>query len=61
VKIDNPLKTCELALQMQNTPFKCAGKYEFQIFANGDLLATKGFNVRQAKLPPGQPLPPPDA
>jgi hypothetical protein len=58
VRIDNPLKTCELALQMQNTPFKEPGKYEFQIFANGELLATKGFNVRQAKL---QQKPPPGA
>lgn len=60
VEIDNPLRTCEFALQMQNTPFQEPGKFEFQIYANGALLATKSINVREAKVPPGQQIEPPD-
>jgi len=56
VKIASPLQTCEFALQVQNILFQDAGKYEFQILANDDLLATKAFNVRQAKA---RPQPPP--
>ena len=48
VKIDNPLATCEFALQVQNLVFPAAGVYEFQIFANGDFIATKAFRVKQA-------------
>ena len=59
VKIDTPLRTCEFALQMQNTPFNEPGTYEFQIFANNELLATKSINARKAKLPPGQQIYPP--
>ena len=55
VEIDSPLRTCEFALQAQNIPFKKPGKYEVQIFANGDFLATKSFNVKQASMQrPGQ-------
>ena len=67
VTIDTPLRTCEFALQMQNTPFAEPGKYEFQIFANDELLATKSINARKATMPPGgqqiypPPAPPPDA
>ena len=61
VKIDNPLATCEFALQVQNLVFPAPGQYEFQIFANADLLATKAFRVKQAAQAgrsgpaPGQP------
>lgn len=56
VEIDNPLRTCEFALQMQNTPFEKPGKYEFQILANSELLATKSIHAKQAQMP--QQLPP---
>ncbi|MHC4955975.1 MAG: DUF6941 family protein [Planctomycetota bacterium] len=47
VKIEDPLATCEFALQIQNLVFPKPGKYEFQIFANGDFIATKTFRVRK--------------
>ncbi|MHC4938795.1 MAG: DUF6941 family protein [Planctomycetota bacterium] len=50
VKIDNPLATCEFALQVQNLVFPSAGQFEFQIFANGEFLASKAFRVRQAQV-----------
>jgi hypothetical protein len=63
VEIDSPLRTCEFALQIQNLQFPKAGKYEFHVLANGELLATKTFTVRETKGPPpgiqGQPGSPP--
>ena len=50
VEIDNPLRTCEFALQIQNLRFQNPGKYEFQILANDELLAVKAFNVRKAEF-----------
>jgi len=47
VSIDSPLRTCEFALQIQNLVFQKAGMYEFQIFANDDLIATKSFHVKE--------------
>ena len=47
VKIDNPLATCEFALQIQNIVFPDAGQFEFQIYANGDFLASKAFRVKK--------------
>jgi hypothetical protein len=47
VKIENPLATCEFALQIQNLVFPNAGQFEFQIFANGNFLASKAFRVKQ--------------
>jgi len=47
MNIENPLATCEVALQVQNLNFPKPGQYEFQIFANGDFLATKNFRVRE--------------
>jgi len=47
VKIDNPLATCEFALQIQNLVFPNAGQFEFQIFANDSFLASKAFRVKQ--------------
>jgi len=56
VQIDNPLRTCEFALQIQNLIFRNPGVYEFQVSANGDLIATKAFNVKRVRLgPPPQP------
>lgn len=51
VKIENPLATCEFALQIQNLVFPNAGQFEFQIFANGNFLASKAFRVKQAATP----------
>ncbi len=58
VEIDSPLRTCEFALQAQNVPFQKPGKYEVQIFANGDFLASKAFSVnkieiKEGRFPPG--------
>ena len=50
VEIDNPLRTCEFALQIQNLRFQNPGKYEFQILANDELLAVKTFNVKKAEF-----------
>ena len=47
VNIENPLATCEFALQVQNLVFPAPGQYEFQIFANGEFIATKAFRVKQ--------------
>ena len=55
VEIDSPLKTCEFALNLQGVVFPQPGLYEFQIFANDQILATKSFNVRQVKVAPKQP------
>ena len=49
VNIENPLATCEFALQVQNLQFPKPGQYEFQIFANGSFLATKNFRVREIR------------
>ncbi len=57
VQIDSPLRTCEFALQIQNLVFRNPGFYEFQVFANAELIATKAFNVKRVKLP--APPPPP--
>jgi len=57
VQIDNPLRTCEFALQIQNLIFRNPGVYEFQVFANGELVATKAFNVKRVR--PAKPSPPP--
>lgn len=57
VQIDNPLRTCEFALQIQNLVFRTPGVYEFQVFGNGELVATKAFNVKRVRVP--QPPPPP--
>ncbi|MFQ5843793.1 MAG: hypothetical protein ACE5JG_02270 [Planctomycetota bacterium] len=51
VEIDSPLRTCEFALQIQNLLFPEAGTYEFQLYANDDLLATKSFGVKQIEAP----------
>ena len=64
VQIDNPLKTCEFALQIQNLQFPQPGKFEFHVLANNELLATKTFTVRKAVVSatqtglPGTPFPP---
>jgi hypothetical protein len=47
VSIDSPLRTCEFALQIQNLVFQKAGMYEFQIFANDQLIGTKSFHVKE--------------
>ena len=57
VEIDSPLRTCEFALQIQNLVFPEPGKYEFHVLANGELLATKSFNVRKVQVPPGAQFP----
>jgi hypothetical protein len=65
VTIDSPLRTCEFALQVQNLVFHKPGLYEFQVFANDELLAQKSFHVKQARarppeqsFAPGAPDPP---
>jgi len=47
MRIENPLATCEFALQISNLVFPGPGQYEFQIFANDAFLASKAFRVRQ--------------
>ncbi|MEM8885096.1 MAG: hypothetical protein AAGD14_13590 [Planctomycetota bacterium] len=53
VNIENPLATCEFALQVQNLVLPKPGQFEFQIFANGEFLASKTFRVRQSNAPAG--------
>ena len=50
VEIDSPLRTCEFALQAQNIPFRVPGKYDVQIFANDEFLASKTFSVKKAQF-----------
>jgi hypothetical protein len=47
MRIENPLATCEFALQIQNLVLPAPGQYEFQIFTNGDFLTSKTFRVRK--------------
>jgi hypothetical protein len=61
VEIDSPLRTCEFALQIHNLVFQRPGMYEFQVYANGEMLAAKAFHVKQAQLrAPPPPFLPPD-
>ena len=59
VEITDPLRTCEFALQINNLLFKNPGKYEFQVLANDELLATKSFTVKTLERGQRPPVPPP--
>ncbi|MGH7163537.1 MAG: DUF6941 family protein [Planctomycetota bacterium] len=55
VEIASPLLTVEFALQIQNLLFQTPGFYEFQVFANGELLSTRAFHVKTTQPRGGGP------
>ena len=51
LRIPDRLQTAELAFRLQNIVFPEPGKYQFQLFANEDLVAQKEVVVRQVDPP----------
>ena len=49
--IPDKLQTAELAFALQNIAFPQAGKYEFRLFANDQLIAQKSFSVLEVLRP----------
>ena len=45
IDIEGPLQTTELSAQLRNVTLPSAGTYEFQLVANGELIATKAIRV----------------
>jgi hypothetical protein len=54
IEISGPLQTTELSAQLRNVALPRAGTYEFQLSANGELIATKAISVMQVN-PQGPP------
>ncbi len=52
LKIPDRLQTAELAFRLQNIVFPEPGKYQFQLFANEDLVAQKEVVIRKIDPPP---------
>jgi hypothetical protein len=51
LKVPDRLETTELAFKLQNVVFPVAGKYEFRLIANGDLIAQKEVTVARSGEP----------
>jgi hypothetical protein len=45
LEVPHRLHTAELAFQLHNIVFPSAGKYEFRLIANGDLIAQKVIEI----------------
>jgi hypothetical protein len=45
IDIAGPLQTTELSAQLRNVTLPSEGTYEFQLVANGELVATKAIRV----------------
>jgi hypothetical protein len=63
IDIADPRQTAELSAQLRNLTLPGPGTYEFQLIANGDLLATKAIRVfrmdaQGRRSPPASPPPP---
>ena len=62
IQISGPLQTTELSAQLRNVALPRAGTYEFQLSANGELIATKAISVMLVQQPAGgAPEKPPSA
>ena len=57
IDIQGPLQTTELAAQLQNLTLPAPGTFEFQLWANEDLIATKA--IRAIGMEETAPPPPP--
>lgn len=57
IDIQGPLLTTELSAQLRNVQLPEAGTYEFQLFTNEELLATKAIRVQPLEVPP-EAMPP---
>lgn len=60
IEIPGPLQVTELSAQLRNVALPTAGTYEFQLLANGQLIATKAIRVTQIaehQMPPPPPKP----
>jgi hypothetical protein len=45
LRVPDRLETTEIAFKLQNVVFPTAGKYEFRLISNGDLIAQKEVEV----------------
>ncbi len=61
IEISGPLQTTELSAQLRNVALPRPGTYEFQLSANGELIATKAISVMQVKQDGGSAESPPSA
>jgi hypothetical protein len=56
IEIPGPLQTTELSAMLRNVALPRPGTYEFQLIANGNLIATKAIRAIQVKPPtPSKP------
>ena len=55
ISIPGPLQVTELSAQLRNLKLPGPGTYEFQLVANGDLMATKAIRVSEVKPPEAPP------
>jgi len=53
VNITDRLRPAELCISLRGITFPQAGKYEYQLYGNGDLVAAKVLEVLEAKPPQG--------
>ncbi|MDA1195293.1 MAG: hypothetical protein O2894_08915 [Planctomycetota bacterium] len=51
IQIPGPLETAEMCAQLGNLQLPRPGTYEFQLLANGELLATKHLRVSAVRPP----------
>jgi len=51
INITNPLMTHELVFNLAGLRFEAPGKYEFRIFANGEVFGQKTFQVQKLQAP----------
>ena len=51
LRIPDRLQTAELAFRLQNIVFPNPGKYQFQLFANEDLVAQKEVVIKKIEPP----------
>lgn len=60
IDIPGPLQTTEISAQLRNVALPGPGTYEFHLFVNDDLLATKAVRVSPMDRPEGSepPVPP---
>jgi hypothetical protein len=54
IKIADRLKPVEIAMNIRQLVFPGPGKYEFQFYANGELVDSRDIWVTQGKRPPAK-------
>ena len=55
ITIPGPLQVTELSAQLRNLKLPAPGTYEFQLVANGELMATKAIRVSEIQQPDAPP------